>query len=167
MEINNNKRGFASDNNSGVHPDILKELATANPGHTIGYGSDPYTEKARELFREKLGGDTEAFFVFTGTAANVLGITGVTRSWNSVIAASTAHLHQDECGAPEKFSGCKVITVDTPDGKLTVDLIKGFMQGFGLSIILNREWFLFRSRLRWEQSIPPGRSGRLLITFTD
>lgn len=131
MEINNNRRGFASDNNSGVHPDILKELASANKGHTIGYGSDPYTEKAGELFREILGKDTEVYFVFTGTAANVLGISGVTRSWNSVIAASTAHLHQDECGAPEKFSGCKVLTVDTHDGKLTVDHIKGFMNGFG------------------------------------
>ncbi len=131
MEIINTRRGFASDNNSGVHPEIMKELALANTGHTIGYGSDPYTEKAGELFRENLGNDTEVFFVFTGTAANVLGISGVTRSWNSVITAYTAHLNQDECGAPEKFSGCKVITVDTPDGKLTVDHIKGFMHGFG------------------------------------
>lgn len=131
MEIINTRRGFASDNNSGVHPEIMKELVSANTGHAIGYGSDPYTENAKELFREKLGKDTEAFFVFTGTAANVLGICGVTRSWNSVITAYTAHLNQDECGAPEKFSGCKVITVDTPDGKLTVDSIKGFMHGFG------------------------------------
>jgi threonine aldolase len=127
MEI---KRGFASDNNAGVHPEILKELALVNAGHEIGYGADRYTMQARELFKEVLGRDTEVFFVFTGTAANVLGITAVTRSWNSIIAASTAHLETDECGAPEKFTGCKVLTVETPDGKITVDLVKKHMHGF-------------------------------------
>jgi threonine aldolase len=127
MEI---KRGFASDNNAGVHPEILKELALVNAGHEIGYGADRYTKQARELFKEVLGRDTEVFFVFTGTAANVLGITAVTRSWNSIIAASTAHLETDECGAPEKFTGCKVLTVETPDGKITVDLVKKHMHGF-------------------------------------
>ncbi len=124
------KRGFASDNNAGVHPEILKEIEKANAGHVIGYGSDKYTDHARQLFKEHLGKDTEAFFVFTGTAANVLGICGVTRSWNSVITASTAHLEQDECGAPEKFTGCKVLTVDTSDGKITVDMIGKHMHGF-------------------------------------
>ena len=73
---------------------------------------------------------TETFFVFTGTAANVLSLSGITRSWNSVITASTAHLEQDECGAPEKFTGCKVLTVDTPDGKINTDLIEKHMHGF-------------------------------------
>ena len=124
------KRGFASDNNAGVHPEILKELALINTGHVIGYGSDIYTEQAIQLFKKLLGGDTEVFFVFTGTAANVLGISGVTRSWNSVITAETAHLEQDECGAPEKFTGCKVLTVETPDGKITVESIEKHMHGF-------------------------------------
>ncbi|MBN1107698.1 MAG: low specificity L-threonine aldolase [Bacteroidales bacterium] len=125
------KRGFASDNNAGVHPDIMKEFLAVNEGHVVGYGADPYTEQAREVFREQLGPDTEVFFVFTGTAANVLGITGVTRSWNSLIAAETAHLQQDECGAPEKFTGCKVLTSETPDGKITPALIARHMHGFG------------------------------------
>lgn len=125
-----NKRGFASDNNAGVHPDILSEISFVNQGHTRGYGADIYTEKANELFREHLGNATETFFVFTGTAANVLGITGITRSWNSVITASTAHLETDECGAPEKFTGCKILTVDTPDGKITPDLIERHLHGF-------------------------------------
>jgi threonine aldolase len=124
------KRGFASDNNAGVHPVVLKELELINSGHVIGYGSDIYTDQARQLFKEQLGPDTEIFFVFTGTAANVLGISGVTHSWNSVIAAETAHLEQDECGAPEKFTGCKVLTVETPDGKVIVDLVKKHMHGF-------------------------------------
>ena len=125
------KRGFASDNNAGVHPDIMKEFFTVNQGHVVGYGADPYTEKAMEVFREQLGPDTEVFFVFTGTAANVLGISGITRSWNSLIAAETAHLQQDECGAPEKFTGCKVLTSETPDGKITPDLIAKHLHGFG------------------------------------
>lgn len=124
------KRGFASDNNAGVHPDILAEIAGANQGHAIGYGADIYTERACELFRDHLGSAIETFFVFTGTAANVLGITGITRSWNSVITASTAHLETDECGAPEKFTGCKILTVDTPDGKITPDLITRHLHGF-------------------------------------
>jgi len=124
------KRGFASDNNAGVHPEILKELSASNEGHAIGYGSDIYTERALDLFRMHLGEETSTFFVFTGTAANVLGLSAVTRSWNSVIAASSAHLEQDECGAPEKFLGCKVLTVDTPDGKLNSKLIETHLHGF-------------------------------------
>ena len=130
MDNTGNKRGFASDNNAGIHPEILKEIESANVGHVIGYGSDIYTTQAKYLFKEQLGANTETFFVFTGTAANVLGITGITRSWNSVITASTAHLETDECGAPEKFIGCKILTVDTPDGKITTDLLEKHMHGF-------------------------------------
>jgi threonine aldolase len=123
-------RGFASDNNAGVHPLILSEITQINDGHTIGYGSDEYTEKAKVLFREILGSETETYFVFTGTAANVLGLSSIARSWNSVITASSAHIEEDECGAPEKFIGCKVLTVDTPDGKITPRLIERHMHGF-------------------------------------
>jgi threonine aldolase len=130
MKQSNEKRGFASDNNAGIHPEILKEIISVNTGHVIGYGADIYTEQALSLFKEHFGSSTETFFVFTGTAANVLSLSGITRSWNSVITASTAHLEQDECGAPEKFTGCKVLTVDTPDGKITVDLLEKHMHGF-------------------------------------
>ena len=108
---------------------VLKEIGAANTGHVTGYGADVYTEKALSLFREQLGSSTETFFVFTGTAANVLGLSGIVRSWNSVITASTAHLEGDECGAPEKFIGCKVLVVDTPDGKVTPELIEKHMHG--------------------------------------
>ncbi len=124
------RRGFASDNNATVHPDIINEIHSVNRGHVIGYGSDVYTEEAIALFKEHFGTDTETFFVFTGTAANVLGLSSVTRSWNSVITAFTAHMEQDECGAPEKFTGCKVLTVDTPDGKINIKLLERHMHGF-------------------------------------
>lgn len=123
-------RGFASDNNSGVHPLIIEELNKVNVGHVLGYGSDKYTAEAEAIFREHLGMQTEVYFVLTGTAANVLGISAVTRSWNSVITAFSAHIEQDECGAPEKFAGCKVLTVDTPDGKIEPEMLVKHMHGF-------------------------------------
>jgi threonine aldolase len=131
MTASDGRRGFASDNNAGVHPQILNAIRDANKGHAVGYGSDSYTAEAIKVFKEHLGSDTDIYFVFTGTAANVLSITAVTRSWNSVITASTAHIEQDECGAPEKFSGCKVLTVDTPDGKITPELVSLHMHGIG------------------------------------
>lgn len=124
------RRGFASDNNSGVHPAVMKELLRVNRGHVVGYGDDPFTETARELIRKELGDETEVYFVFTGTGANVLGLAGVMKSWNSVITAHTAHIETDECGAPEKFVGCKVLTVDTPDGKLCPEMLARHMHGF-------------------------------------
>jgi threonine aldolase len=129
MEKNTGKRGFASDNNAGIHPEILKEIISANSGHVTGYGSDMYTEEVLSIFKEQLGSSAEAYFVFTGTGANVLGLSAVTRSWHSIITASTAHLEGDECGAPEKFIGCKVLVVETPDGKVTPELIEKHMHG--------------------------------------
>jgi len=126
-----NKRGFASDNNSGVHPEIMKAIIDANEGHTIGYGDDIYTEKAKEKFYQHFGNDIDVYFVFIGTAANVLGLHAVTRSWNSVICAETAHINVDECGAPEKYNGFKLSSLETPNGKLTTNLVEKFMFGIG------------------------------------
>jgi threonine aldolase len=126
-----NRRGFASDNNAGVHPSILAALPEVNEGHVIAYGDDPYTEKAIAQLREIFGQETEVFFVFIGTAANVLGLSTVTQSYNAIICPETAHINVDECGAPEKFSGCKLLTCSTPDGKLTVDMIASHMHEIG------------------------------------
>lgn len=125
-----NKNGFASDNNSGVHPEIMKALQEANNGHVTGYGTDIYTKKAIQLFKDLFGNDTDVYFVFNGTGANVLSISTLTDSFHSVICPSTAHIMIDECGAPEKFSGCKLIPVTTPNGKLTPELILPHLQGF-------------------------------------
>ncbi|HRX10138.1 MAG TPA: low specificity L-threonine aldolase [Draconibacterium sp.] len=123
-------KGFASDNNSGVHPEILKAIETANQGHAVGYGNDVYTQKAIEIFKEKFGAETEVFFVFNGTGANVLGLSTVTHSFNSIICAETAHIQEDECGAPEKFTGCKLLPVEPVNGKLTPELIHHHLKGF-------------------------------------
>jgi len=124
------KKGFASDNNSGVRPEILKAMETANIGHVVGYGDDPYTQKAIEIFKEKFGSDTEVYFVFNGTGANVLGLSTVTQSFHSIICAETAHIQEDECGAPEKFTGCKLIPVEPVKGKVTPEAVMPHLKGF-------------------------------------
>ncbi len=125
------KRSFASDNNAGVHREVMEAVARANEGHVVGYGDDPYTESAAAKFREHFGNDVEVFFVFNGTAANVLGLKALTQSYHAVICTEAAHIYTDECGAPEKFTGCKLLPIVAPDGKLTVESIKSAYHGIG------------------------------------
>jgi threonine aldolase len=125
------RRGFASDNNAGIHPVLLESITAANSGHVVAYGDDEYTHRAEKAFKEHFGSSAEVFFVLTGTGANVLSLASFTRSFNSVICAETAHIQVDECGAPEKFTQCKLLSVSTPDGKLTVNGIKKHLHGFG------------------------------------
>lgn len=124
-------RGFASDNNSGIHPEIMRALAAANEGHSVGYGKDELTKKAVQLLKKEFGEQTEVFFVFNGTGANVLSLSTLTQSFNSVICAETAHIQTDECGAPEKITGCKLLPVPTQNGKITPEGIKPYLHGFG------------------------------------
>jgi threonine aldolase len=127
-------RSFASDNNAGVHPEVLKAIAAANQGHVVGYGDDPYTESATRLFKRYLGEDEdiEVFFVFNGTAANCLGLKALTNSYHAVICAEAAHIYVDECGAPEKFTGCKLVPIPAKDGKLTVEAVRSAYHGIGV-----------------------------------
>ncbi len=124
------RKGFASDNNSGVHPTIFKAMEEANHGHVVGYGNDEYTQRAIQLFKEHFGDETEVFFVFNGTGANVLGLSTVTQSFHSVICAETAHIQEDECGAPEKFTGCKLIPVEPVNGKVIPEAVLPHLKGF-------------------------------------
>src|SRR4030095_1825369 len=125
------KRSFTSDNNSGVHPEILKALSAANDGHVVAYGDDPYTDRAVALFRKHFGKQVEVFFVFGGTGANVLGLKAATEPYHAVVCAETAHINVDECGAPEKFTGCKLLDVATSDGKITPEHVKPFLDHIG------------------------------------
>ena len=124
------KRGFASDNNSGIHPEILNALSAANEGHTVGYGGDEFTEKAIKRFKQEFGEPTDVYFVFNGTGANVLSLSTLTRSFHSIICAETAHIQVDECGAPEKFTGSKLLPVATIKGKITPEGITKYLHGF-------------------------------------
>ena len=126
-----NFKSFGSDNNSGVHPEILQAIINANAGHAIAYGDDYYTKSAIKKFKTLLGNNIDVYFVFNGTGANVVGLSTITNTYNSVICAETAHINVDECGAPEKITGCKIIPLPTDNGKITIDLIKQHVKGFG------------------------------------
>ncbi len=122
---------FGSDNHSGIHPEILKAIESVNKGYAVAYGDDKYTDHAVKKFKEHFGNGVDVFFVYNGTAANILGLKTVTNSFNSIICAETAHLNVHECCGPEKFIGCKLVTIPTSDGKLTADMIKPYLVGFG------------------------------------
>ena len=124
------KRSLASDNNSGRDPRILQAIVDVNnEGRCLAYGHDSYTVAALSKFRSLFGPDSETFFVMTGTGANVLALAAITKPYQAVICAESAHLNVDECGAPEKFTGCKLLTVQTSDGKITVPGIQNCMHG--------------------------------------
>ncbi len=125
------ERSFASDNNSGVHPEVMKAIERVNSGHVVGYGDDPYTESAIARFKEIFGKDIEVFFVYGGTGANVTALKAVTDSYHAIICSDSSHINTDECGAPEKFTGCKLKDISTKDGKLTPELIASALHGRG------------------------------------
>lgn len=116
-------RGFASDNYSGTHPEVLEAIATANGGHQFAYGEDVYTARLGEVVKRHFGDAAEVWPVFNGTGANVVGMQAMLPRWGAVICAATAHIHVDEGGAPEKSAGIKLLPIPTPDGKLTPELI--------------------------------------------
>ena len=124
-------RSFASDNNAGVHPEIIDAIARANRGHVIAYGDDLYTRSAIAKFEEHFGTGIDVFFTFNGTGANVLGLQAINRPYHAVLCSDYAHIYTDECGAPEKHTGCKLIPLAHQDGKITVDQVKHAYHGIG------------------------------------
>ena len=126
------RRTFASDNNSGAHPAALAAIAAANAGHEHAYGDDPYTRHAVEVLRSHLGEQADIHFVFNGTGANVVSLSALLRPYQAVICPATAHIATDECGAPEHFTGSKLIGVPTPDGKLRPADIVAQLGGMGV-----------------------------------
>ena len=126
-----NQRDFASDNYAGAHPEILAALADANGGHQPAYGEDTYTAHLQQVMKDHFGPATETFPVFNGTGANVTALTSLLPRWGAVITAKSAHVNVDENGAPERISGLKLLPVETPDGKLTPNLIDQEAWGWG------------------------------------
>ncbi len=110
---------FASDNHAGAHPEVIDAIAAANVGHAGSYGSDPWTERAEALFREHFGEGARGWPMFNGTGANVAALDALTRPYEAVICTESAHLHIDECGAPERHASVKLLPVPTEHGKLT------------------------------------------------
>ncbi len=125
------KRGFGSDNHSGFSPEVLQALEAANSEHALAYGDDEVTARLEKLIQKTFGSQARIYLVFNGTGANVLSIDAMCRSHEAVVCAETAHINVDECGAPQRVVGCRLLTVDTPDGKLTPALVRTRLHGFG------------------------------------
>nr|WP_307859142.1 low specificity L-threonine aldolase [Herbiconiux sp. SYSU D00978] len=124
-------RGFASDNYAGVHPEVLTALAAANEGHQVAYGEDQYTARLQQVIKGHFGEQAEAFPVFNGTGANVLSLQAMSPRWGAVVATTNAHINTDENAAPERVGGLKLLTVPTPDGKFTPELVAVEAWGWG------------------------------------
>jgi len=122
---------FGSDNHSGVHPDIIQALIDANTSYEIAYGDDQYTKSAVQTLKEVFESDIDVFFVYNGTAANILGLKTVTKPFHAILCANTAHLYVHECCGPETFIGCKLVPIKTKNGKLTPELIRPYLIGKG------------------------------------
>jgi threonine aldolase len=125
------KSGFASDNYSGIHPEILAAMARANEDYAPAYGADLWTERMEQKFEEAFGTGTEVFPVFNGTASNVLSLSALAAPHHAILCAEYAHIQNDECGAPERWTGAKLFTVKDIDGKLSPELLRPRLTGFG------------------------------------
>ncbi|WP_029287210.1 low specificity L-threonine aldolase [Cellulomonas sp. HZM] len=124
-------RDFASDNYAGAHPEVLAALVAANGGHQVSYGADAYTARLQEVVAQHFGAAARAYPVFNGTGANVLALQAALPRWGAVVCTTNAHIHTDENAAPERVAGIKLLTVPTPDGKLTPELVATEAWGFG------------------------------------
>jgi threonine aldolase len=126
-----NRKSFGSDNHAGTHPAILQAVTDANTGDAVAYGADDWTARATASLRSAFRTQGEAFFVFNGSGANILGLAALLRRHEAVICAATAHINTDECGAAERLLGTKLLPTPAPDGKLSPDLITPWLEGRG------------------------------------
>lgn len=126
-----NQKSFASDNNAPVHKAVMQAMLDANKGDAIGYGDDIHTLAAERKFKEAFGNDIAVFFVLTGTGANVSSLAHITRPYQAIICSDKAHLENDECGAPEKITGCKLLRLPSSDGKIRIEQIIPLMHSVG------------------------------------
>ncbi|HEY2237289.1 MAG TPA: low specificity L-threonine aldolase [Streptosporangiaceae bacterium] len=124
-------KSFGSDNHAGAHEAVVNAVVTANTGDATAYGEDEWTRRATAQMRELFQAEGDVFFVFNGSAANVLGLSLLLRRYEAVICAETAHIHTDECGAAEQILGTKLLTVPSPGGKVTPEGIARHLQGRG------------------------------------
>lgn len=122
---------FASDNYSGVHPRVLDAIASHSGGHYGAYGTDEISERVQALFRQTFGNSAHVFFVYNGTGANVASLAALLKPYQSVICADCAHINVDEGGAPEAFTGAKLLTVPTEGGKMTPEGIASHLGRVG------------------------------------
>lgn len=129
--VSSTQRSFASDNYAPAHPAVLASLTAANVGHAGSYGADPWTGRLQEVVRHHFGEAATAYPVFNGTGANVVALTSMLPRWGAVVTSEHAHIHQDENAAPERVGGIKLLTVPSPDGRLTPAAVERFVGDLG------------------------------------
>lgn len=125
------KHSFGSDNHSGVHPAIMDAIVKENLNFKVAYGEDPYTKEVLGKLENLLGGNCSAYFVINGTGANVVALSTFLSSYQAILAPATAHINVDECGAPEKFSGSKIVPLHAPEGKVSPETVEKALINFG------------------------------------
>lgn len=123
-------KSFASDNYSGIHPEILEAIQRANSQHQISYGDDLFTQEANQLF-ENIFGNVKVLYTFNGTGANVTCLKCCTLPFQAVVCSEYAHILADECGAPTQSIGCSLLPLKTQDGKLTPQMIEPLLGRIG------------------------------------
>ena len=125
------KHSFGSDNHSGAAPEIMQAILDANTQFQVAYGEDEITARAVKEFKKVLGEEAIPYFVFNGTGANILALKALTQPYNSILCPENAHINVDECGAPEKMTGCKLIPLRATNGKVNAETVKAELKGFG------------------------------------
>ena len=125
------RKSFASDNYASAHPAAVSAIVAANEGHAAAYGNDAWSARLSESFRKIFGEETEVFPVFNGTGANVVSLQAITRSYGAVLCSEWAHIHRDECGAPEKLAQTKLVLIPSSDAKVTVAGLESQMARVG------------------------------------
>lgn len=129
--MNKALKSFASDNNAPVHQAVLRAMAEVNQGDAIGYGDDMYSLEAEKTLKELFGKDVRIYFMLTGTGANVAALSHITRPYHAIVCSDKAHLENDECGAPEKHTGCKLHRIASDDGRIYPDQVAPYLQSVG------------------------------------
>lgn len=126
------ERFFASDNSAPVHPEVMEALQAANEGHAVSYGDDQWTRDATTKLQKLFGRRSSVFFVYNGTGANVLGMQAALSGHHGIICTDVSHIHTDECGAPERYTGAKLLAVPTEDGRMDPDQILRHLHALGV-----------------------------------
>ena len=122
---------FGSDNGAGVAPQILDAIVASSRVYAPAYGADDYTARAQALLSEIFETKVAAFLVTTGTAANALALSALANPWDAVFCHEEAHIHDDECGAPELFTGgAKLVGIAGEGGKITLEGLRETLERF-------------------------------------
>lgn len=121
---------FASDNAGPVHPQVMNRMMQDNTGHAMPYGNDPVMDEVRQAIRRTFEApEAEVFLVATGTAANSLALACYTQPFDTIFCSNVAHIHEDECNAPEFYAGGAKLTLVPGGDKMTPKALHATIAG--------------------------------------